>query len=349
MRPRDLRKLLAYYIPAKETLMVTGAPGIGKSDILVQAAKDAKASLIMLHPAISDPTDFKGMPVVSIDRESVDFKPFGDLSAIYNAKKLTVVFIDDLGQALPAVQAAVMQLLHSSTGVKRLNGRIVPDCVTFVIATNRRTDGANVTGMLETVKSRTTSIVALEPNADDFCDWAIANEMPPELVAYIRSQKEDLLQFERKADIVNQPCPRTWAAAGRILKMGMSPDLELPALQGALGDGMAAKFSGYLRTYRELPTIQSILANPDAAIIPKDVAALYFVSVGVAMNANQNNFGRIARYAERLVEEGRAEFAVLMVRDSLTKEPKVQNTQAFVKLTTGSNPVGQLIAGEGLS
>jgi hypothetical protein len=349
MRARDLLKLLAYYIAAGETIMVTGAPGVGKSDILVQAAEAAKAKLIMLHPAISDPTDFKGMPVVAADRMSVDFKPFGDLSEIYSAKKKTVVFIDDLGQALPAVQAAVMQLLHSSTGVKRLNGKIVPACVTFVIATNRRTDGANVTGMLETVKSRTTSIVSLEPHADDFCDWAVANEMPAELIAYIRSQRDDLLQFERKADIVNQPCPRTWAAAGRILKMGMSQDLELPALIGAIGEGMAAKFSGYLRTYRQLPTIESILLNPDAAIIPTDPAALYFVSVGVAMRANQNNFGRVARYAERLEEEGRAEFAVLMVRDSLNRDPKVQNTQAFVKLTTGSNPVGRLIAGEGLS
>lgn len=346
MRPRDLKKMLSYFIPAHENLMVTSSPGCGKTDIVVQATKDAGFQLIMMHPAISDPTDFKGLPAISLDRKAADFVPFGETKEIYNAKKNTVVFIDDIGQAMPAVQNSCMQLLHSSTGVRRLGGHIVPECVTFIMASNRRTDGSNVSGMSEAVKTRTASIVALDPHKDDFCEWLADNDGAPEVIAYIREQSGDLLKFEKKADIVNQPCPRTWHAASRILKMGMGAELELMALGGAIGEGMAAKFSGYLRMYRELPTISSILLDPDSAIIPTKPASLYFVSAGVAMQASANNFGRIARYAERLEQNGNAEFAVLLVRDSLRRDKKIQYTTAFVKLTTGSNPVGKLIAGE---
>lgn len=52
------------------------------------------------------------------------------------ATKLTACFIDDLGQATPAVQAAAMQLILALT----LNGHRVSDQVVFVAATNRRTD-----------------------------------------------------------------------------------------------------------------------------------------------------------------------------------------------------------------
>lgn len=346
MRPSAFLKLLAYFITANENLMVTGPPGIGKTDLVLLATQMAKRELIMMHPAISDPTDFKGLPAINLARDGAEFVPFGDLKAIYGAKKPTVVFIDDVGQAMPAVQNGVMQLLHSSTGVRRLNGHIVPKHVCFVLATNRRQDGANVTGMTETVKSRVASIVSLEPNLEDFCAWMAGNNGAPEIVAYLRDQPGDLHKFEKNPDIVNQPMPRTWAAASRILQMGMSSELELIALGGAVGEGMAAKLSGYLRMYRELPTITSILLDPDSAIIPEKPAALYFVAAGVAMQANVGNFGRVARYAERLEETGHAEFAVLLVRDSLRHEKKIANTQGFVKLTTGSNPVGKLIAGE---
>ncbi len=73
------------------------------------------------------------------------------------ATKLTACFIDDLGQATPAVQAAAMQLILART----LNGHRVSDHVVFIAATNRRTDRAGVSGILEPVKSRFATLVEL--------------------------------------------------------------------------------------------------------------------------------------------------------------------------------------------
>jgi len=175
--PKQLKELLGATFTARESVLITGAPGIGKSQIVEQAAKDAGADLILSHPAVADPTDFKGLPWPDKDAASASFLPFGDFHRALSATVPTVWFLDDLGQASPSVQAAAMQLLLA----RRVNGHVLPDCITFVAATNRRTDRAGVSGILEPVKSRFVTIVELEATLEDWCSWAIDNNVPPKL------------------------------------------------------------------------------------------------------------------------------------------------------------------------
>lgn len=102
MRPSELTTLLAGSIPAGLPLLIVGAPGVGKSQIVEAAAKSAGADLITSHPAVSDPTDAKGLPWVAADHESARFLPFGELARAVKATTPTVWFLDDLGQAPPA-------------------------------------------------------------------------------------------------------------------------------------------------------------------------------------------------------------------------------------------------------
>src|SRR6185436_20188967 len=107
-------------------------------------------------------------------------------------KRPCLWFLDDLGQAPPAVQASYMPWLLE----RECAGNRLPDHVVVMAATNRRTDRAGVAGVLEPVKSRFASIVTLEPDVDEWCDWAIKQPfMPPEVVAFIRFRPETLNQF----------------------------------------------------------------------------------------------------------------------------------------------------------
>src|SRR5258706_16400244 len=109
MKPRQLLAFLAKTIREGLAVLIQGAPGVGKSDIVAQAAIAADAELILSHPAVSDPTDVKGLPWVV--KGKADFLPFGELERAINATERTVWFLDDLGQATAAVQASYMQLL----------------------------------------------------------------------------------------------------------------------------------------------------------------------------------------------------------------------------------------------
>lgn len=331
MYPSQLKSLLASTIPAKLPILITGAPGIGKSDIVSQSAEMAEADLIPSHPVVSDPTDAKGLPWVASDKKSATFLPFGEMKRALDAKKLTVWFLDDLGQASPAVQASFMQLILA----RRINGHALPDCVTFIAATNRRTDRAGVQGILEPVKSRFAAIVPLEANIDDWTQWAFSANIPAEMIAFLRFRSDLLHDFNPSADLVNSPSPRTWHNAAKILKLKLESSLEFAALQGAVGEGPAAELTAFLRICRQMPNLDGLLLNPDNAIIPDKPDGLYAVSVGLAGKATQSNFWAIAKYAERLNDAGNGEFAVLMLRDAIRRDAKLMETSDFIKLASG--------------
>lgn len=340
MRPTDVSNLLTATIKARYPVLLVGAPGVGKSDLVQQAADEAKADLITSHPVVDDPTAAKGYPWLQGGKDHAEHVPYGELHKALNAKKPTVWFLDDLGQAPPAVQASYMQLLLTRAS----NGRKLPDTITFVSATNRRTDRAGVTGVLEPVKSRFTTIIDVEPNLDDWCDWALRTDQPAEVIAFLRLRPELLLKFTPTLDLVNSPSPRTWASVGKILRLSLSARIELAAIQGAIGEGAAAEFLGFLKIYREMPSLDSILMDPDAAEIPTSAGALYAVSIGLAQRSTEANFNRVAQYAEKLSQNGKGEFAVLMIRDATRRNKKLCSTPAYIKLA--SSDIGKLFTGE---
>jgi len=331
LRPTQLQELLSKCIASGFPLLVTGAPGTGKSDIIGQSVTDAEADVLITHPAVSDPTDYKGLPWAEAGATEATFLPFGDLARMVNATRPLVVVIDDLGQAPPSVQAAIMQLVLA----RQVNGHKLPDCVTFVAATNRRTDKAGVSGILEPVKSRFITIVELEPNLDDWCQWALDNDVPIELVAFLRFRPDLLNDFQPTADMTNSPSPRTWANAGKLLGLGLSADLEYTAIAGAVGEGAAAELMGFLRMYRELPNIDGILLDPDSEPLPDQPAALYATVTGLGARVSEENGTRVLRYAERLMENGQGEFAAVLVRDTIRRVPSVKETREFVRFASG--------------
>lgn len=339
MTPKQLSRFLAQTIPAGYPVLITGAPGIGKSDIVDQATRHAEADLLLTHPVVEDPTVPAGLPFPSKDGTSATFLPFGALKTAMESKNRLVWFIDDLGQASPAVQAAYMQLLLA----RQCNGHIIPDTVTFIAATNRRTDKAGVSGILEPVKSRFASIVELESNLDDWSDWALSHGIQPEVIAFLRLRPELLSAFQPSADLTNSPCPRTWTHASRMLALQLAPDLEFSAIQGAIGQGAASELCAFLRIYRDLPNLDGILLDPQNSPIPTSPSGLYAVSSGLAHKATVGNFSRITTYANRMLDDKKGEFAVLMIRDATRKCPAVMTTRPFIELC--SSELGKLISG----
>ena len=362
MRPSHVSTLLIAMIGARLPTLLTGPPGVGKTHLVQQAAEASKADLVYFDCGTSDNTRAEGMPWIDAQSKEADFFPFGDLARLLRAKKPTVGFFDDLGWAALSVQNSYAHLIHER---RTPSGRILPDCVSIIAATNRRTDRSGVTGLSEAIKSRFASIVPVEPNLDDLCQWAIQRgEWMPSSIAFQRFRPELMHQFTPSQDIVNYPCPRTWDNADKILKLGLPPSVEFGAVQGAVGEGPGAERLAFERIYRELPSLDAILIDPDSAPIPETPATLWAVSVGLASKATEGNFGRVARYAERLREHrceqhrgGLGEFGVLLVRDAVRRHNiektvngkklivnKLASTAAFIELM--SSEIGKLIAGE---
>lgn len=330
MKATSLKVVLSSCIAARKPVLIKGAPGVGKSDIVSQAAADANAELLIFHPVVSDPTDFKGLP--GIVNDAAEFLPYGELRKLLEATQPTIGFFDDLGQAPMSVQAAAMQLLLA----REINGHKISDFVTFVAATNRREDKAGVSGLLEPVKSRFATIVQLDVDVDDWVTWALDNRLPVEVIGYIKSHPEMLHKFAASVDLVNSPCPRTVANLAALFDMKLPAEVELEAYTGAVGEPFAAEFMGYVKVFRDMIPPDMILLDPDNVKIPTEKpAVMYALSLAVARKATENNFDRVIRFANRLP----AEFNVLLVRDSVRNDPQVTITKAFQEWASKNSDV----------
>ena len=324
--PSELMDLLKRFIPAQIPILVTGQPGQGKTDIVSQAAAACDADLIIAHPVVDDPVDYKGMPAI-IDGKYATFLPFGNLKALIDATRPTVYFLDDLGQAPKSVQAAAMQLLLA----RRINGHKVADCVTFIAATNRKEDKAGVTGILEPVKDRFAAIVELAPSLADWVRWALENNLPHELVSFIRYRPQFLDGFKATSDMTKSPTPRTIAGVGRLMQVGIPKELELRVFNTAAGKEFAIEFTGFLRVYRGLPDPDAVLLDPKNSIIPQEKSALYALCGALSARASESNMERFITYVDRLPEE----FSVLSVRDAVARDKMgLPKTRAFAEWVT---------------
>lgn len=326
MTPSKLAAYLTLAIQHNWPVLITGKPGIGKSAIIEQAVAATQARLLISHPVVSDPTDFKGLPFAT-QEGLAEFLPFGDLHQLLTAKEKLVDFIDDLGQAAPSVQAAIMQLLLA----RSVNGHIISDKVVFIAATNRREDRAGVTGMLEPVKSRFKSIIELEVSVDDWVKWALNNGMPIELIAFIQFKPELLDKFEPSRDIVNSSTPRTVASVGEQQAAGLPQDMEYEVFKGAAGEVFATEYCAFLKIYRNLPSLDEIILNPDGAPLFEQPDIQYALSVALANKMNDQTISPITTYIERMAPE----VGVACMKTAVTRNRTLAKTRAFTTWSAG--------------
>jgi len=345
MTPRGVAKALACAIESKlRPVLLVGAPGIGKSDVVVRAARAAGAEVVIMHPVISNPVDFKGLPAVV--NGGAEFLPYGQLRQLINADRLTVAFLDDVGQAPEAVQAALMQLVLA----REISGQRISDHVVFVAATNRREDRAGVRGMIEPLKSRFT-IIEMEVDLPEWiADYAEPRGVNPELVAFLRFRPDLLSAPAPTGDMSNSPSPRGWAGAAEWIKAAtaLSAGILLEAIAGCVGAGAAGEFDAYRVLLRTMPDPRKVWADPANAPVPQEPSVLYALIGALANIAAKDGAlqaaPKVVTLLRRLSDEGHGEMAVLMFQDCSRLVAGLDQEPAMIAELASDGVIGQLLS-----
>jgi len=333
VRPKTLIKILVKAIIKGRQVLISGAPGIGKTDLVKRAVELIRESgkeinLIILHPVVSDPTDFKGFPAL-VNGEA-RFLPFGYLKKMIDANVLTVVFFDDLGQATAAVQAAAMQLLLG----REVNNQRIAEVVRFVAATNRKEDLAGVQSILEPVKSRFDTIVELVPDPLGWNEWAEKNSIHYLVRAYIMRKPEMLFKPNASRDMVNTPSPRTVANVSKWAHDWQDEDEILgTVIEGAAGAEFAQDFMAFKSIANRMIDPRICIRSPDTAPVPDEVDIHFALTLALAELANGENWSSIMQYSKRLGQE----FEKLLVTSATRRDKKLQFTEAYIQWAT-ENP-----------
>jgi len=335
VRPKQLVKILVRGFLKGRRFLITGAPGIGKTEIVKKAVElireaGQKVNLIILHPVVSDPTDFKGLPAL-VNGEAM-FLPFADLKKMMEADCLTIVFFDDLGQACQAVQAALMQLVLG----REINGKRISDNVVFVAATNRAEDRAGVSAILEPLKGRFNSIFELDPCPQEWDQWAEDNDIDWRVRAYVLKRPEMLNAPKPSKNMVNAPNPRNWYSVDCLVKDGYEDDVFFPLVSGAIGSEAGQDFTAFYKIADRLINPKAVINTPHSAPLPKEVDQTYALVISLATLANDDNVDNITEYWKRIPNSD--EFQKLFWHVATRRDPNLVETKGFTEFSMKNRP-----------
>lgn len=318
MRPTQLEATLTALISINRTTTIEGAPGGGKTTIVNAVANKMGKHYIERHLPTMLVEDF-GIPVIG--GETLTYKIpdwFPAKGSAWDDGKGGVLCFDDRNQA----NADIQKVLANICQARNLHGVPLADGWTVVSTGNRQSDRAGANRVLSHLRNRET-VIELDTHLDDSTQWMIDNEVKAEVISFLRFRPNLLHDFDPQRD--SNPTPRSWVE-GVSAVLGVVPsESEYECFKGAVGEGAAAEFVGFMRIFRKLPNPDAILLNPDKSDVPSDPATLYALSGALAERASDANFARVCTYAERMPPE----FSVLTISYAARKNPTLASTQAF--------------------
>jgi hypothetical protein len=326
----ELTTALTALIPTRRPVFVWGPPGVGKSSLVRQAATGLGLAMADIRATLLDPVDLRGLPRLDEDAAiwcPPTFLPRGGTG---------VVFLDELAQAPPLVQAACLQL----TLDRKIGEYELPAGWSVVAASNRSEDRAGTHRLISPLLNRFVHL-DLDVSHEDWQSWAVANEVAPEVRAFLQYRPGLLFQFDPAANPRAFPTPRSWQFVSDVLAR-TTADLMYGVVAGCIGDGPAAEFVGFLRLYRELPDLDAVLARPDAAPVPTEPAVLYALTGALVERCRQAKAPLTAfvSYAARLPDE----FAVLAMRDALAVNNKLAGLAAVQRWIAQARAKGMFVS-----
>lgn len=305
---------LTAYMNADIPAFLWGAPGVGKSDAVRAVAKSKNLPLVDFRAVLRDPVDLRGLP--SISDGVARWLPPSDLPCAERDGPEGILFMDELNAAAPSVQAACFGLVLD----RKIGEYHLPPGWRIIAAGNRQSDKAAAQRMPSALANRFAHI-DVEPDIDAFCKWAYANEISPMVIAFLRFRPSELHNMSSDRAF---PTPRAWSQVSKIADV--STDLMQPLVSGLVGEGSGSEFTAFVRVFKDLPSIDYVLANPEKCEIPKDTSARYAISIALAARVKTNEeLARAITYTKRMP----AEFNVLTVTDAVNRDVALSHAEAF--------------------
>ena len=307
MNTENLADLLTklFRQPRRTTsVLLLGPPGVGKTAIPAQAAANAGKDLVTFALPTCEAVDLRGLPHLIEEWHGTKcHRRTGWASPMPRAGQ-GVILLDEVSSAAPDVQVAAHHLVWAESG----SDMGLPDGWHIVLTGNRAQDKTLFRAPSAPLRNRLT-IINLEPELSQWANWAMSNGVSSMVIGFLRWRPELLTAKELPNDGAF-PSPRAWVRASELLGLSVSASVERELLVGTVGEGATTEFAAYLRTARELPAIESIMAKPDKADVPSSPSLLYALTTALAQWTREKAEPAMA-YMKRLP----AEFALLYVRD----------------------------------
>lgn len=262
VNPKDAYKLAIELVKIKQIpFFFHGKPGIGKSELLEQLAKNLGMQLEILMLTQIDSQDLRGIQYPDPVTKRMVYYPPEFLPGPNSPP--TILFLDELTGAEPRLQVSAYQLLLS----RRIGSYHLPDNCYVCAAGNGPGDGAIAYEMGTALSSRLLHI-SIQAEPKSWLEWAVENKIHPSVLTLIQLRGDLLEQVD--AQLTNGhligPNPRAWARVSHILySVGVdNREIAEPLVEGLIGKSAAADLFLTAEEMRGLPMPSDILSMDPA-------------------------------------------------------------------------------------
>lgn len=264
-------KKLIKAMAAKESILILSAPGVGKSDVVRQAAEEEGLEVRSLLGTQIAPEDVSGIPRI-INERSVFCPP---RILLPEKPEPFCLFLDEFPAAAPDVQKALYALLLE----RRLGEHQLPEGTWVVAAGNRQEDRALVRQMSSALVNR-TFILQIKIDVEEWIAWAEKSGIHPDILAFIKFMPGALMR-----PVPDRPVPfstpRAWASLSNAIQLcSQNGKIDLALLRslafGRVSAEDAAIFSSiYENEISEILSLEKYIKSPEK--LPQESTKLWIV------------------------------------------------------------------------
>lgn len=233
--------------PLSQNILILGAHGIGKSQILERYYTDAGLEVVPLFLGqMSDPGDLLGLPdkklITKGDVETMimDFLP----PYWWASDKPFCLFLDEINRGRPEVLQVVFDVCLN----RKLGGRTLPEGSMVVAAANFGEE-YQVTDLDPALVSR-FNIYELSPTPEEWLTHAAKSGVSQQITSFISANNHMLdPTVDENADSMNKtPDRRAWFRVDEVLKglKGKPTSIDMKLIAGIIGGSAAGMFKKHI-------------------------------------------------------------------------------------------------------
>lgn len=233
--------------------LFVSAPGLGKTEITQQWAKEKNLRSIVMTLSSYDPTDFKGYPNIQLingrQRQSFATPDF------WPDEGEGVIILEELNRAPAAIMQCILSLTDSRRG---FDGYRLPEGWMVVGCINPEGGEYDVTSMDPALKDR-FEMFNVTYDKPVFLNYMKNQNWHKDLINFVES---GLWVYKSPEEIGNTPGskyvgPRTLSKIATVLEAGFDNELELELYETELGRNVAKDFYNF--RYNESPVMMNDL------------------------------------------------------------------------------------------
>ena len=249
-----------YLIPTirQRPIFLLGAPGIGKTQIMEQVARECQVGLVSYTITHHTRQSAIGLPFISKnmygDKEYsvTEYTMSEIIASVYNCMEETglkegILFIDEINCVSETLAPAMLQFLQCKT----FGNHAVPEGWIIVAAGNPPEYNKSVREFDVVTLDRVKKI-EVEPDFGVWKEYAYRQEVHPAVISYISTRIAHFYQMETTVDGMFFATPRGWEDLSRLMgvyeKLGKTVDREV-VLQYIQYPKIAKDFANYLELY----------------------------------------------------------------------------------------------------